>query len=148
MLIITQDEVDSRAKLRNNENLTHSAALTSKRVDLHNCPACCPQVAAAADAGVVQMTSFYLDNSMSTSDAQGMGDGMHVHHSEAGSESASSLLLVPPMQQQQLQQQQQIGYSSWMANSTRSGKVNIAAPTAVVNNFSTTFARDIHMLCQ
>jgi hypothetical protein len=97
----------------------------------------CPQVAAAADAGVVQMTSFYLDNSMSGSGTQGMGNGMHIQHSEGGSESASSLLPVQPMQQQQQlqhqqqQQQQQAGYT-WMTNNSRAGKVNIAVQTVAV----------------
>jgi hypothetical protein len=69
-------------------------------------------VAAAADAGVVQMTSFYLDSSMSASGAQGMGNGLHMQHSEGGS--GSSLLPISPIQQQQ---------QHWLGNTNRSSKV-------------------------
>ncbi|WIA33746.1 hypothetical protein OEZ86_006861 [Tetradesmus obliquus] len=68
------------------------------------------RVAAAADAGLVQMTSFYLDNSMSASDAQAGGSLAHLqgNHAEHGSSSASSgLLPVPPVQPHQQQQQMQ-----------------------------------------
>jgi hypothetical protein len=65
----------------------------------------CLQVAAAADQGLVQMTSFYLDSSVSASgDMAGAGSAAHMHASEGSSSASSGLLPIPPVQPHQYQQ--------------------------------------------